>query len=86
LLEEVVKMETSKGSPAFDEETPAKRDKRKGEESPKRKRKTTTAEPPKETLGGSRSAGGGGDRRSDVILEGSLGVFVLPRPLFVFLV
>ena len=29
MLEEVVKMETSKGSAAFDEETPAKRDKKK---------------------------------------------------------
>ena len=45
MLEEAVKMETSEGRERpFDEETPAKRDKEGGSESPKRARKMTTAE------------------------------------------
>ena len=89
MLEEVVKMETSKGSAAFDEETPAKSDKKRKGGVPKAKAEDDDGGASQRDPAGRRRKRARGDR-SDVILEGKRAwAFCFPThvdPLFVFLV
>jgi len=81
-------METSKGSAAFDEETPAKSDKKRKGGVPKAKAEDDDGGASQRDPAGRRRKRARGDR-SDVILEGSLWAFCFPThvdPLFVFLV